>query len=267
MTADSYNATGHIRTLVGNWQEELAPNGGTLGSSVLAAPTFERVINHTDRLASAAAVVEPAAWKPHSADSFQSPASRIDLLSYPKILGCGPRQAQELQQLRQQAAAQAPPQAPEPSWETTHQAESQAKDMEGLQCGCKVMQPDGTPAQRDPVFLQETGLMPSAARIMARQAASAPAQGIPLAKAPSLGYVHPPSAEAADRGSGCARVSGLTSSSVDPAVPITMYTEAAAKMTYNSTFYGTAMLGKGLMSRNDQFTKLMGDVNKNQRLL
>lgn len=30
---------------------------------------------------------------------------------------------------------------------------------------------------------------------------------------------------------------------------------------------GTAMLGKGLMSRNDQFTKLMGDVNKDQRLL
>jgi hypothetical protein len=37
---------------------------------------------------------EPAAWKPHSADSFQSPANRIDLLSYPKILGCGPRQGQ-----------------------------------------------------------------------------------------------------------------------------------------------------------------------------
>lgn len=30
---------------------------------------------------------------------------------------------------------------------------------------------------------------------------------------------------------------------------------------------GTAMLGKGLMSRNYQFTKLMGDVNKDQRLL
>jgi hypothetical protein len=94
------------------------------------------------------------------------------------------------------------------------------------------MQADGTPAQRDPVFLQETGLMPSAARILARQAAAAPAQGTPLAKSPSLGYVRPPSAAAmADSGS------GLTSSSVDPAVPITMYTEAAAKMTYNSTFY------------------------------
>jgi hypothetical protein len=57
MTAEVYNATGHIRTLVGNWQEELAPNGSTLGSSVLAAPTFERVVNHTDRLVSAAAVV------------------------------------------------------------------------------------------------------------------------------------------------------------------------------------------------------------------
>lgn len=41
---------------MGNWQEELAPNGGTLGSSALSAPTFERVVNHTDRLVSAAAV-------------------------------------------------------------------------------------------------------------------------------------------------------------------------------------------------------------------
>jgi hypothetical protein len=30
---------------------------------------------------------------------------------------------------------------------------------------------------------------------------------------------------------------------------------------------GTATLGKGLMARNDQFTKLMGDVNKDQRHL
>jgi hypothetical protein len=27
-------------------------------------------------------------------DSFQIPNHRIDLLSYPKVLGCGPRQAQ-----------------------------------------------------------------------------------------------------------------------------------------------------------------------------
>lgn len=95
------------------------------------------------------------------------------------------------------------------------------------------MQLDGSPANRDPVFLQETGLMPSAARLMARQAAPPPAQA--LAKAPCLGYVHPPAAAAGC--SGYAPASGLTSSSVDPAVPITMYTEAAAKMTYNSTFY------------------------------
>lgn len=30
---------------------------------------------------------------------------------------------------------------------------------------------------------------------------------------------------------------------------------------------GTATVGKGLMNRNDQFTKLMGDVNKQQQLL
>jgi hypothetical protein len=30
---------------------------------------------------------------------------------------------------------------------------------------------------------------------------------------------------------------------------------------------GTATMGKGLMSHNDQFTKLMGDVNKQQHLL
>lgn len=57
MAAESYNATGHIRTLVGNWQEGLAPMGGTLGSSAVSAPTFERILNHTDRLVSAAAVV------------------------------------------------------------------------------------------------------------------------------------------------------------------------------------------------------------------
>jgi hypothetical protein len=27
-------------------------------------------------------------------DSFQIPHQRIDLLSYPKVLGCGPRQTQ-----------------------------------------------------------------------------------------------------------------------------------------------------------------------------
>lgn len=30
---------------------------------------------------------------------------------------------------------------------------------------------------------------------------------------------------------------------------------------------GTTTLGKGLMTRNDQFTKLTGDVNKQQSLL
>lgn len=30
---------------------------------------------------------------------------------------------------------------------------------------------------------------------------------------------------------------------------------------------GTATMGKGITSRNDQFTKLMGDVNKQQHLL
>jgi hypothetical protein len=34
-----------------------------------------------------------------------------------------------------------------------------------------------------------------------------------------------------------------------------------------SCMQGTATIGKGLMSRNDQFTKLMGDVNKQQHLL
>lgn len=82
------------------------------------------------------------------------------------------------------------------------------------------MNPDGSPARRDPVFLQETGLVPNAGRLMARD--------------PSLGYVRPPSAS---EGLRVATVTGLTHSSLDPAVPITMYTEAAAKATYNGTFY------------------------------
>lgn len=86
------------------------------------------------------------------------------------------------------------------------------------------MRPDGSPANRDPVFLQETNLVPNAGRLLARKAGGE--QG--LTKSPSFGFVRPPTSETA---------SGLTSSSLDPALPITMYTEAAVKMTYNGTFY------------------------------
>lgn len=92
------------------------------------------------------------------------------------------------------------------------------------------MKPDGSPANRDPVFLQETGLVPNAGRLMAPQPAGAPA-GV-LTKVPSFGVVRGPSSQ-----NSFGPVSGLTSSSIDPAVPISMYTEAAAKMTYNFTFY------------------------------
>lgn len=76
--------------------------------------------------------------------------------------------------------------------------------------GCKVMNPDGSPARRDPVFLQETG----------------------------IGYVRPPTGAAHSQG--VASMTGLTHNSLDPAVPITMYTEAAAKAMYNGTFYVSA---------------------------
>jgi hypothetical protein len=90
------------------------------------------------------------------------------------------------------------------------------------------MKPDGSPANRDPVFLQEMGLMPNAGRLMARKAG-----GQSITKSPSFGYV---------RGSSATATSGLISSSVDPDVSITMYTEAAAKMTYNGTFYVRTLL-------------------------
>jgi hypothetical protein len=92
------------------------------------------------------------------------------------------------------------------------------------------MKPDGSPANRDPVFLQETGLVPNAGRLMASQPAGAP--GGVLVKVPSFGVVRGPSSK-----SSIGPIGGLTSSSIDPAVPITMYTEAAAKMTYNGNFY------------------------------
>jgi hypothetical protein len=37
---------------------------------------------------------DPKGWRAHNTDSFQIPHQRIDLLSYPKVLGCGPRQTQ-----------------------------------------------------------------------------------------------------------------------------------------------------------------------------
>jgi len=89
------------------------------------------------------------------------------------------------------------------------------------------MKADGSPANRDPVFLQETGLVPTAGRLMA------PGAGRTLNKVPSFGYVRPPGGCSTDT----AASSGLTSSSMDPAVPITMYTEAAAKSTYTGSFY------------------------------
>lgn len=36
----------------------------------------------------------PKDWTPHSTQSYQPPAARSDLLSYPKVAACGPRQAQ-----------------------------------------------------------------------------------------------------------------------------------------------------------------------------
>ena len=88
------------------------------------------------------------------------------------------------------------------------------------------MQPDGSPARRDPVFLQETGIVPCAGRLMG------PSGGRTLVKTPSFGYVRGPGDS-----NTIGAVGGLTSSSVDPAVPITMYTEAAAKSNYTGTFY------------------------------
>lgn len=69
--------------------------------------------------------------------------------------------------------------------------------------------------------------MPTAGRLMA------PGGGRTLNKVPSFGYVRPPGGCSTDIAAG----SGLTSSSIDPAVPITMYTEAAAKSTYTGSFY------------------------------
>lgn len=93
--------------------------------------------------------------------------------------------------------------------------------------GCKVMNPDGTPAFRDPTFLQETRIMPAAGRL----------QGVCAGRAShtatNCGYVRPPSCSSI----GSNAISGLTSSSVDPAVPISMYTEAAAKSTYTGNYY------------------------------
>lgn len=93
------------------------------------------------------------------------------------------------------------------------------------------MRPDGSAANRDPVFLQETGIVPCAGRLLRPATAGSGQQTPLLSKAPSLGYV------CGSRQSSAATRSGLTSSSVDPAVPITMYTEAAAKATYTGTFY------------------------------
>lgn len=100
------------------------------------------------------------------------------------------------------------------------------------------MRPDGSPAARDPVFLQETGIVPNAGRLMTagqQQDSNATAGTGPiLAKVPSLGYVRAPGGAGSNS---MLRSSGLTSSSIDPAVPITMYTEAASKASYTGTFY------------------------------
>lgn len=100
--------------------------------------------------------------------------------------------------------------------------------------GARVMNQDGTPAiaTRDPVFLQETGISPTAGRLMGGTSGSSSGPGL-------LGYVRGPSRDGRYSG-------GLTSSSIDPAMPITMYTEAAAKATYGN-LYVSQWLGESFL--------------------
>jgi hypothetical protein len=70
-------------------------------------------------------------------------------------------------------------------------------------------------------------------------------QRVPRARTPvccraSIGFVHAPPASGSLGGT-----KGLTSSSIDPALPITMYTEAAAKSTYCGAFYVSGCMHGG----------------------
>lgn len=263
----AYNNTGNVATLVGNWQEEAVlkavtgtsrnktvalQNQAAAEATVFAVrqdeaadePTHSRVIEHTEQLL-------PAEWITHNTVNLQPPAARtFDLASYPKLEQSGPRAEQELRQLLQAAAAEPACEAPAAAVETTHRAEFQAHNMQGLQFGARVMKTqDGTPATRDATFLAEAGILGSTAahRLAAAQQAGK----------------HSTDASSSRGGEGGSSWGGSSLRTwLDPAVPITLYTEAAAKSTFTGTFYGTAAVSKmAPMNRDDRFTKLASDIN------
>ncbi|KAF6257958.1 hypothetical protein COO60DRAFT_1694323 [Scenedesmus sp. NREL 46B-D3] len=261
----AYNNTGNVATLLGNWQEETVLKAVTgtsrnkaavLQKQAAAQPTVfavrqdaaadelthSRVVEHTEQLL-------PAEWITHNTVNFQPPAARIlDLASYPKVKQGGPRAEQELRQLLLQAAAEPVPGAPAASMEITHRAEFQPHNMQGLQFGARVMRTqDGAPVTRDATFLAEAGILGSTAahRLAAAQQESS-STGRRSVSSDSWG------------GSSLHKCQ-----CVDPALPVTLYTEAAAKNTFAGTFYGTTTMSKmAPMNRNDTFTKLMSDINK-----
>eukprot|EP00878_Enallax_costatus_P046344 GHUV01056214.1.p1 GENE.GHUV01056214.1~~GHUV01056214.1.p1 ORF type:complete len:155 (+),score=50.64 GHUV01056214.1:88-552(+) len=128
-----------------------------------------------------------------------------------------------------------------------------AASLHARSVGARVMKSqDGSPVKRDPTFLAEMNIVPPATadRLMGT---SSSGTGTRSALS-NRGLV----------ASSSQYDGGLTSPNRDPSVPITLYTEAAAKSTFNGHFYGTGTpFNKASpMNRNDNFTKLMGDVNK-----
>eukprot|EP00775_Hariotina_reticulata_P003764 gene3764-4023_t len=240
-----YNGQGAVSTLIGNWQEEAAlkEETGTTRTKNKSSKFGDGAADtvyaaRQDRAAAEpthARVIEHSQQLTHSSTSFQNPSVRsIDIGSYPCTSHLGPREALEMQQLWKMAQTQVTPATAASSLETTHQAEFKPHDLTGVSVGARVMKtPDGATPKRDATFLTEAKLMSAAQAEHLRQSAVDSC----LLKA-RLG---------------------------DPAIPITVYTEAAAKSTFNGHFYGSSTLDKVQpLGRNDQFTKLMGDPNKLQ---
>eukprot|EP00878_Enallax_costatus_P031069 GHUV01033913.1.p1 GENE.GHUV01033913.1~~GHUV01033913.1.p1 ORF type:complete len:156 (+),score=54.23 GHUV01033913.1:530-997(+) len=145
----SYNSTGNVKTLIGNWQEEerlkdvtgcsrtqaVANQHQPAAATVYAVrqdaavhePTHTRVIEHTEQLL-------PTEWLTSNSLNFQNPRARQhDLAAYVKAKKLGPREEQELKRLLQQAAVEEPPAPPAASFETTAAATYQPHSLEGLQ--------------------------------------------------------------------------------------------------------------------------------------
>eukprot|EP00877_Chromochloris_zofingiensis_P001278 jgi/Chrzof1/11150/Cz05g25210.t1 len=221
----AYNsAAPDATTLVGNWYEERClkdTTGVTRGQTInitpgleesiystrqdtiAELPTFPRVIAHTEQLL-------PAEWIPLSKISYQPPSQRThELAQYKQVVNVGPRELQELELLAKEAANIPAPQPAPPCFDTTTRVEYQPHDLQGLQLGARVMRDqDGRPVSRDVTFLTEKNIIPKARadRIMTA-------------------------------GSLTMTAATRTARLPDPEVPITLYTEAAAKNPNCGNFY------------------------------